>query len=244
MTCTTPMVRPREMRGAQSTERVWNWVSASKRRAKRGSLEVSLTMVGSPVWATQPAIPSPTFTRNDGHVLALLAQGQLEGQLLLLLVQHEDGPGLGGDQLLDLGHDQLDDLARLQDRVGRLHDVGEDGQALGGRAQPRLRVPGRGAAWPSRARAASRWASTSRAGGSPGAPGAEVEVEAELARALQDRRRRSAGRRCPPAGGAGRGAAPRSGAPARRRGRARRGPRRSRRPRGAARPPAAGGKNS
>ena len=39
-------------------------------------------------------------------------------------------PGLGGDELLDLGHDQLDDLARLQDRVGGLHDVGEDGQPL------------------------------------------------------------------------------------------------------------------
>ena len=75
-------------------------------------------------------MPSPIFTRKDGDVLALLAQRQLEGQLLLLLVHHQHGPGLGGDELLDLGHDELDDLARLQDRVGGLHDVGEDGQAL------------------------------------------------------------------------------------------------------------------
>ena len=67
-----------------------------------------------------------------GDVLALLAQRQLEGQLLLLLVDHQHRPGLGGDELLDLGHDQLDHLARLQDGVGGLDDVGEDGQPLGG----------------------------------------------------------------------------------------------------------------
>ena len=102
MICTTPMVRPREMRGAHRMERVRNCVLLSKRRAKRGSLEVSLTMVGLPVCATQPAMPSPIFTRKRGDVLALLAQRQLEGQLLLLLVHHQHRPGLGGDELLDL----------------------------------------------------------------------------------------------------------------------------------------------
>ena len=184
MTCTTPMVRPREMRGAHRTERVWNWVLLSNRRAKRGSFEVSLTMVGSPVWATQPAIPSPTFTRNDGDVFALLPQGQLEGQLLLLLVQHEDRPGLGGDQLLDLGHDQLDDLARLQDGVGRLHDVGEDGQALGGLAQLSPGVHGAGGAGRRAGRPGGGRAPPAP-GGSPGRQEPRWKSKPSTRRALQ-----------------------------------------------------------
>src|SRR6266446_666044 len=64
MISTTPMVRPREMRGAQRIERVLNWVLVSNRGAKRGSFWVSFTIVGLPVWATQPAIPSPILIRN------------------------------------------------------------------------------------------------------------------------------------------------------------------------------------
>ena len=129
--------------------------------------------------------PFPHLHPEHGHVFALLAEGQLEGELLLLLVQHQDGPGLGGDELLDLGHDQLDDLARLQDGVGRLHDVGEDGQAPGGRAQLELGVAGApDLAFP-RARGLEVGQHLAR-GRVAGAPGAEVEVVAELARAVQD----------------------------------------------------------
>ena len=64
-------------------------------------------------------------------VVRLFAQGQLEGQLLLLLVDHEHRPGLGRDELLDLAHDQLDDLARLEDRVRGLDDIGQDREPLG-----------------------------------------------------------------------------------------------------------------
>jgi hypothetical protein len=46
MISTTPMVRPREMRGAARMERVRNWVLVSNLPAKRGSFEVSFTMVG------------------------------------------------------------------------------------------------------------------------------------------------------------------------------------------------------
>ena len=169
-------------------------------RAKRGSLEVSLTMAGLPVWATQPAMPSPIFTRNDGDVLALLPQRQLEGQLLLLLVHHQHGPGLGGDELLDLGHDELDDLARLQDGVGGLHDVGEDGQALrrscvSCRATSCRRLLAR-----PRACARPRGGPAPRcAGGSPGRQEPRWKSKPSCDERLQDRRRRSAGRRCPPA---------------------------------------------
>src|SRR5688572_31064912 len=40
-------------------------------------------------------------------------------------------PGFRGDELLDASHDGFDDLARLQDGVGGLHDVRQDGEALG-----------------------------------------------------------------------------------------------------------------
>ena len=59
------MVRPREMSGAHRMERVWNWVLAVERAARSaGRVEVSFTIVGLPVWATQPATPSPILTRN------------------------------------------------------------------------------------------------------------------------------------------------------------------------------------
>ena len=46
--------------------------------------------------------PLADLDAEGGDVLALLPQGQLEGELLLLLVHHEHRPGLGGDELLDL----------------------------------------------------------------------------------------------------------------------------------------------
>jgi hypothetical protein len=64
MISTTPMVRPREMRGAHRIERVRNCVWLSNLPAKRGSRATSLTMVGFPVLATQPAMPSPILTRK------------------------------------------------------------------------------------------------------------------------------------------------------------------------------------
>ena len=70
----------------------------------------------------------PDLQAEGGDVAPLGAEGGLEHQLLLLLVHHEERPGLGGDELADLLDDQLDHLARLEDRVGRLHHVGEDGE--------------------------------------------------------------------------------------------------------------------
>ncbi len=60
----TPIVRPRETSGAQRIERVSNWVRVSTRAEKRGSRAASFTIAGLPLWATQPATPSPIFSRR------------------------------------------------------------------------------------------------------------------------------------------------------------------------------------
>src|SRR4029079_13096092 len=45
MISTTPMVRPREMSGAARMDRVWNCVLSSNFPVKRGSFDVSFTIV-------------------------------------------------------------------------------------------------------------------------------------------------------------------------------------------------------
>src|SRR6185436_20602014 len=82
----------------------------------------------------------------------------------------------------DLGHDQLDDLPRLQDRVRGLDDVGEDGQALGGllellgHARPPARLHAPRGLQVRQHLLGGRVAAAERA---------EVEVEAELGRSPQ-----------------------------------------------------------
>ncbi len=60
----TPIVCPRETSGAQRIERVSNCVRVSTWAEKWGSRAVSFTIAGLPLWATQPATPSPIFSRT------------------------------------------------------------------------------------------------------------------------------------------------------------------------------------
>ena len=227
----TPIVRPRETSGAHRIERVSNCVRVSTLRVKRGSRATSLTIAGLPVWATQPATPSPILSRNERDVAALGAERRLEDQLLLLLVDHQQRPGLGGDQLRIFSIDQLDHLARLEDRVGGLDDVGQDRQALGGGlaavGPPRRCAPPHGAA-----REVGQHGGRGRVGGLPG-----LEHEVELRAAARRRSARGVGGRAsrPPTGRPG---SARRTALSRMRGAGRRRPRAARR--GSARGRAAG----
>ena len=195
----TPIVRPRETSGAHRIERVSKEVLASTLGEKRGSRAASLTIAGLPLSATQPATPSPILGRSAAASRPLGAERRLEHQLLLLLVDHQQRPGLGGDQLADLLDHQLDHLARLEDRVGGLHDVGQD------REPARRRLKRRRAR--ARAAAAGRGARGSRGRARPRAAGPPA---ARPRRRNRDRARRSAAAR------ARRAAAParRSGGPA------------------------------
>ena len=53
-------------------ERVSHWVISSMRLAKRGSVYTSGTTTRSPCFATQPAMPSPTFRRTFFRASAAL----------------------------------------------------------------------------------------------------------------------------------------------------------------------------
>ena len=166
ITCTTPMVRPREMRGAQRTDLVWNCVEASNRRAKRGSFEVSFTMVGSPVCATQPAIPSPTLTRNTATSLPFSPRASSKvsscfSSSSIRMDQASDGIS---SWTLAMISSMILRGSRMEFAVFTM-SVRIDSRRVVVRRRPWVSPARR--AWPSRARAASKWASTSRAGGSP-----------------------------------------------------------------------------
>ena len=109
------------------------------------------------------------------------AQCRLEDELRAFLVDEQQRPRLGGDQDLDLAHHQLDHLLRLQDRVGRLDDVGEDPQLLR-RGMGRV-VEGVGGVGLRRSADASQDLAGVRVSR---LPGADVEIEAQLRRAADE----------------------------------------------------------
>jgi hypothetical protein len=160
------MVRPREMRGAQRTDFVWNWVEASNRRAKRGSFEVSLTMVGSPVCATQPAIPSPTLTRKTATSLPFSPRASSKvsscfSSSSMRIDQASEGIS---SWTLAMMSSMILRGSRIEFAVFTM-SVRMDRRRVVVRRRPWVSPARR--ACPSRARASSKWASTSRAGGSP-----------------------------------------------------------------------------
>jgi hypothetical protein len=112
------------------------------------------------------------------------AEGGLEDELLLFLVDHQERPGLGWDELADLLHDQLDHLARLEDGVGGLDHVGQDRQPLRGRLE---RLPNRGGAVRAPTAGTLEMGMNGAGGRVAGAPDLEDEVEAEPSRPPQGR---------------------------------------------------------
>jgi hypothetical protein len=160
------MVRPREMRGAQRTDLVWNWVEASNRRAKRGSFEVSLTMVGSPVCATQPAIPSPTLTRNTATSLPFSprASSKVSSCFSSSSMRMDQASEGISSWTLAMISSMILRGSRMEFAVFTM-SVRIERRRVVVRRRPWVSPARR--TWPSRARASSKWASTSRACGSP-----------------------------------------------------------------------------
>jgi hypothetical protein len=135
----------RDERGAQDRARLERGLGVDVRREARVALDVvhdrRLAALGHPAG---DALADLGPDRRG--LLALGAERGLEHQLLLLLVHHQQRPGLGRDQLADLLDHELDHLARLEDRVRGLHDVGQDREpARGGGRRRLLPVRARGA---------------------------------------------------------------------------------------------------
>ena len=96
----------RDERGAQDRARLelglaCRLAARSAGRARRRSRSPACRSA-----ATQPATPSPIFTPEARRRPCPSRRAPLEDQLLLLLVDHQHRPGLGGDQLADLLHDR------------------------------------------------------------------------------------------------------------------------------------------
>jgi len=131
MISSTPIVRPRETSGAHRIERVSNWVRVSTRGVKRGSRAGVIHDRGLPGLGHPAATPSPIFRRKAETSRPFAPSAASNTSSCFSSFDHQQRPGLGGDELPDLLDDELDDLARLQDGVGGLHHVGEDGEAPG-----------------------------------------------------------------------------------------------------------------
>ena len=135
----TPRQWSRKRTGTATMECVSILVFSSTLAKKRVSWLTSGTITACWFCATQPGDALPHLDANVLQGVGVLADGQLEVELLLGLVHQQHGPGVRVQELVDLLHDGAENLIELQRRSERLAQFVEDGDfarfALFGRAR-------------------------------------------------------------------------------------------------------------
>jgi hypothetical protein len=121
----TPCVPLRPRKGRAMTERtVCGWAPLAC--LTRGSSWASGTSSVSPCSTTQPATPSPTFTRRSRRRSLFSARGNRVVELLARFVQHQQRPQVGLDESLHVLHDGAQNRIQVEARGQRTRHLVED----------------------------------------------------------------------------------------------------------------------